>query len=617
MSKGYMGKLLRVNLSNGNLKWEEPSDNFYRRYMGGWGIIGYHLLNELEPMIDPLGPDNKLIFAAGPITGVPTPGNGRNAVGAKSPLTGGFGVGEVGGYWGAELKHSGLDGIIIEGNSSDPVYLWIKDGEAELRDAKNLWGTSTKETQEQIRKELEDKKVKVASIGPGGENKVLYACIINDLTNAVGRSGLGAVMGSKNLKAVAVRGTSIVEVADNEKIRELTKKLIEQTRPFPPRSFTSSYGNLPTRNFQDGEFPEWEHISSGGMINLGLLKEGFHTCYGCPLNCKEQPIAFDGPLSPELDYGGPEYETAASLGPCCGVGDPKVVLKGHELCNAYSIDSISTGVTISFAMECFERGIIDEEDTDGLELRFGNGMSMLEMIKNIGERKGFGDILADGSKKAAEEIGGDAWKYAVNVKGQELPMHDPRLKRGLGLGYAVSPTGADHMHNMQDTMVASEAGVARMKPMGILEPLPADDLSPKKVRMLIYSVNLRVLDNCAVICNFPQWSPLQKVELFKAVTGWDTSLWELTKVGERAINMARVFNLREGFTQMEDWLPPRMFQTQNGGPIKDKAVNPRNLRKARKNYYRMMGWSEVTGIPKIGKLEELDIHWVAQYLVNV
>jgi len=440
----------------------------------------------------------------------------------------------------------------------------------------------------------------------------------------VGRSGLGAVMGSKNLKAVAIRGTGQVDVADSEKTKELTRVVMETVGIRASRRQSAGgrppynpNGNIPIRNFQDGEFPEWADISASGMVNLGLIKRGMHTCYSCPINCKEQPLEFDDPLAPDPDYSAPEYETAASLGPCCGVGDPKVVLKGQELCNAYSIDSISTGVTISFAMECFERGIIDEGDTGGLKLNFGNGEAMLEAIRMIGERRGFGDILADGSKRAAEKIGGDAWKYAVNVKGQELPMHDPRLKRALGLGYAVSPTGADHMHNIHDTMMVSEVGVARLKPLGILESLPLEDLSSRKVRMLIYHVNLRVLDNCALMCMFAPWSPSQKVEIFKAVTGWDTTLWELAKVGERALNMARAFNMREGLTEKEDWLPPRMFQPQNGGPIPDTAVDPRKMRKAKRTYYRMMGWDEDTGVPTVGKLEELDIPWVAKQLVNV
>ena len=624
MSKGYTGKILRIDLSNKNITEETHGDTFYRRYVGGWGIIGYHLLKELPPMIDPLGPENKLIFAAGPITGVPLPGNGRNAVGAKSPLTGGFGVGEAGGYWGAELKHAGLDGLIFEGVSEGPVYLWVKDGEPELRDAGHLWGKYTKETQETIRKELNDDRVRVTSIGPGGENLVPYACILNDLTNAAGRTGLGAVMGSKNLKAIAVRGSGRVEVADPEKTKELTRAIAETIKPPASQQETKGErppytpnGNLPIRNFQDGEFPEWADISADGMVSLGLIKRGMHTCYGCPINCKEQPLDFDDPMAPVPDYAAPEYETAGSLGSCCGVGDPKAVLKGQELCNAYAIDTISTGVTISFAMECFERGLIDEEDTGGIELRFGNGEAMLETIKLIGERRGLGALLSEGSKRAAEKIGGEAWKYAVNVKGQELPMHDPRLKRALGLGYAVSPTGADHMHNMHDTMVTSDAGVARVKSLGVLEGLPLEDLSSAKVRMLIYFVNLRVLDNCALMCMFAPWSPNQKVEIFKAVTGWDTSLWELAKVGERALNMARAFNMREGFTDEEDWLPPRMFQPQNGGPIPDTAVEPRKLRKAKKTYYRMMGWDEETGVPTVGKLEELDIPWVGKHLANV
>ena len=624
MSKGYTGKILRIDLSNKNITEETHGDTFYRRYVGGWGMIGYHLLKELPPMIDPLGPENKLIFAAGPITGVPLPGNGRNAVGAKSPLTGGFGVGEAGGYWGAELKHAGLDGLIFEGVSEAPVYLWVKDGEPELRDAGHLWGKYTKETQETIRKELNDDRVRVTSIGPGGENLVPYACILNDLTNAAGRTGLGAVMGSKNLKAIAVRGSGRVEVADPEKTKELTRAIAETIKPPASQQETKGErppytpnGNLPIRNFQDGEFPEWADISADGMVSLGLIKRGMHTCYGCPINCKEQPLDFDDPLAPDPDYAAPEYETAGSLGSCCGVGDPKAVLKGQELCNAYAIDTISTGVTISFAMECFERGLIDEEITGGIELRFGNGEAMLETIKLIGERRGLGALLSEGSKRAAEKIGGEAWKYAVNVKGQELPMHDPRLKRALGLGYAVSPTGADHMHNMHDTMVTSDAGVARVKSLGVLEGLPLEDLSSAKVRMLIYFVNLRVLDNCALMCMFAPWSPNQKVEIFKAVTGWDTSLWELAKVGERALNLARAFNMREGFTDEEDWLPPRMFQPQNGGPIPDTAVEPRKLRKAKKTYYRMMGWDEGTGVPTVGKLEELDIPWVGKHLANV
>lgn len=624
MSNGYTGKILRVDLSNRNIKEETHGDTFYRRYVGGWGIIGYHLLKELPPMIDPLGPENKLVFAAGPITGVPLPGNGRNAVGAKSPLTGGFGVGEAGGYWGAELKHAGLDGLVFEGVSENPVYLWVKDGEPELRDAGHLWGKYTKETQETIRKELNDDRVRVAGIGPGGENLVPYACIINDLTNAVGRTGLGAVMGSKNLKAIAVRGSGQVEVADSEKTKELTRAIAKNIAARSSRQESGSgrppytpNGNLPIRNFQDGEFPEWADISASGMVSLGLIKRGMHTCYGCPINCKEQPLEFDDPLAPDPDYGAPEYETAGSLGSCCGVGDPKAVLKGQELCNAYAIDSISTGVTIAFAMECFERGLIDEETTGGIELRFGNGEAMLETIKMIGERRGFGAMLSEGSKRAAEKIGGEAWKYAVNVKGQELPMHDPRLKRALGVGYAVSPTGADHMHNLHDTRMVSDAGIAQMKSMGILESLPLEDLSSGKIRMLIYFVNLRVLDNCALMCMFAPWSLNQKVEIFKAVTGWDTSLWELAKVGERALNMARAFNMREGLTEKEDWLPPRMFQPQNGGPIPDTAVDPRKLRKAMKTYYRMMGWEEDTGVPTVGKLEELDIPWVAKHLANV
>jgi len=407
---GYNGKILRVNLSEDKLLIEEPSENFYRKYIGGWGIISYYLLKELKPMIDPLGPENKLIFATGPITGSPVAGGGRNAVGAKSPLTGGFGAGEAGGFFGAELKHAGFDAVIIEGKADSPVYLWIHDGKAEIRDAKHLWGLSTKESQEIIRRELGDKMIRTAQIGPAGEKKARYSCIINDLTNAVGRGGMGAVMGSKNLKAVAVRGHGKTGLYDREKLRMLSEWLIKRVKEQEKKRGESKEkeivyvpnGNLPIRNFRDGEFPEWTAISGEGMLRAGLVRRGMVTCYACPINCKTRPK--EGIIDP--DYGGPEYETAASLGSCCGVGDPEAVLKGQELCNKYSLDSISTGVTIAFAMECFERGILTEEDTGGIKLTFGNAEAMVKMIEMIGERKGIGDLLAEGSMRAAEKIGG-------------------------------------------------------------------------------------------------------------------------------------------------------------------------------------------------------------------
>ena len=625
MRYGCNCKILRVDLSRNKLSVENPEDNFYRKYVGGWGFIGYYLLKELEPMIDSLGPENKLIFATGPVTGAPIGGSGRNAVGAKSPLTGGFGVGEAGGYWGAELKHAGFDAVIVEGKAEKPVYIWVHDGEAEVRDAQHIWGLYTKDSQEAIRRELGDKLIRTAQIGPGGEKMVRYSCIINDLTNAVGRAGMGAVMGSKNLKAVAVRGHGETETADPEKLKELSKWLVMRTREQEQRRREAETekapyvpnGNLPIRNFRDGEFPQWQALSERGMVEAGLVKRGMPTCYACPLNCKERPEVWDGPLAVDPDYAGPEYETAASLGSCCGVGDPKAVLKGHELCNKYSIDSIGTGVTIAFAMECFENGLLTEEDTGGMQLNFGNEEAMIKMIEMIGERRGIGDLLAEGTMRAAKKIGGDAWKFAVNVKGQELPAHDPRLKRALGLGYAVSPTGADHTHNIHDTGLTSDRGLAGLKPLGILEPLPLEDLGSRKVRMLIYHVNLSVLDNCAVMCMFAPWSPIQKAEIFKAVTGWDTTIWELAKVGERAINMARAFNLREGFTEQDDWLPDRMFHPQTSGPLSKTAVDPKQLRMAKRVYYRMMGWDENTGIPTVGKFEELDIPWVAKKLVNI
>jgi len=625
MSYGYNGRILRVDLVDGRVSVEQPDDNFYRKYLGGWGVVAYYLLRELRPMIDPLGPENELIFAAGPVTGAPISGNSRIAVGAKSPLTGGFGVGEAGGYWGAELKHASVDAVIVEGAAEKPVYIWVHDGEAEIRDAAHLWGLHTKDSQEAIRRELGDRLIRTAQIGPAGEKMVRYSCIINDLTNAYGRGGMGAVMGSKNLKAIAARGHKEAKIADPGKLKELSDWLIEITREQQKRRSEKAEkkptyvpnGNLPIRNFRDGEFPQWLDISDGGMLGAGLIRTGMPTCFACTINCKDRPEVFDGPLAVDPDYAGPEYETQACLGSCCGVSDPKAVLKGHELCNKYSLDSISTGVTIAFAMECFEKGLLCEEDTDGMKLTFGNAEAMLKMVEMIGERRGIGDLLAEGTMRVAKKIGGDAWRFAVNVKGQELPAHDPRLKRALGLGYAVSPTGADHMHNVHDTGLTTEGGIARFKPLGILEPIPLEDLGSGKVRALIYGINLRIIDNCALMCNFAPWSPMQKVEIFKAVTGWDTTTWELAKVSERVINMTRVFNLREGFTEQDDWLPDRMFHPQTSGPLSETAVDPKQLRMAKRIYYRMMGWDEKTGVPLVGRLEELDIAWIAGELVKI
>ena len=619
---GYVGRILRVNLSDEHIVTETPEDTFYRRYIGGEGFVAYYLLKELKPRVDPLGPENKLIFAAGPVTGAPIPGGGRNSVGAKSPLTGGFGEAEVGGHWGAELKKAGFDAVIVEGRAESPVYLALRDGEAEIRDAEHLWGLDTGESQKMIREELGDDLIRVAQIGLGGENLVRYACVIVDLKDAAGRTGMGAVMGSKNLKAIAVRGHGRVEVADPDKLRSLSKWFVQNFKNLA-RSLHeygtgagmeggAASGNLPTRNFRDGLF------EGARLIQAEAIKEtvrvGMEGCYACPIRCKKVVKINEGRWNVDPIYGGPEYEALAALGSDCGVDDLKAICKANELCNRYSIDVISAGASIAFAMECYENGILTRRETGGLDLRFGNAEAVVQMVEMIAKRRGLGDILAEGVKRAAEKIGKGAEKYAVHVKGQEVPMHDPRLKRALGLGYAVSPTGADHMHNLHDMGIAGMGSQLRdLASLGILEPIPLEDLGPRKVRALIYFVNWRVLDNCLLICDFVPWDYVKKTEIVRAVTGWNTTAYELTKVGERVTTMARAFNIREGFRKDDDWLPERFFHPQTSGPLSETSVDPERLREARRFYYQMMGWDE-NGVPTRAKLEELDIGWVADLL---
>ncbi|MBC8449862.1 MAG: aldehyde ferredoxin oxidoreductase family protein [Chloroflexi bacterium] len=617
MSFGYHRRILRVNLTDGQITVETPDDVFYRRYLGGAGFVAYYLLKEVPPDTDPLGPGNRLIFACGPLTGAPLAGSGRNAIGARSPLTGAMGESEVGGFWGAELKAAGFDAIIVEGQASSPVYLWVHDGEVELRDAAHLWGLENKPTHTAIRKELGEKRARVALCGPAGEKLVRYANIMADLKHAAGRTGLGAVMGSKKLKAVAVRGTGKLPLAHPTQVGALARWMRDNYRDlmgkFPDLGTgvsTVPYnrsGALPVHNFRDGHLDGADVLGREGLAEHVVIR--MESCYACVVGCKKV-AALDEPYPVDQAYGGPEYETATGLGSNCGVTDVYAVTKASERCNALGLDTISAGGTIAFAMECYEEGLLTAEDTGGLDLRFGNAETMLQLLELIAARQGIGDLLAEGSKRAAERIGGGAERFAVHVKGQELPYHDPRIQHGLGLGYAISYTGADHMHNAFDSSYEHEAGLDSVRNLGVLEPMPATWLGPEKVRAVIYGSLRRHLDNCLVLCNFLPYRNDQVVEAVRAVTGWDTNAWELWKAAERLVTMARAFNVRQGFTPADDRLPPRMSEPLGpGAPIDPAAVEA-----AQPIYYEMMGWDPVTGVPRAAKLHELGIGWVASLL---
>ena len=598
-----------------------------RRYLGGWNIIADVLLREVPSGADPLGPDNKLIFAPGVLTGLPFSGASRNAVGAKSPLTGGFGAGEVGGLWGAEFKRAGFDAIIVEGISPKPVYLWIKDGQAELRDAGHLWGKDTKATSDALEAELGDTRIGVAMIGPGGENLVRFACIMNETKDAAGRTGLGAVMGSKKLKAVVARGTKALETADPDKLHDLAVWMSKgvqagELAAWAHTNGTGAHlenavltGNLPIRNFRDGEFAAAADISANTILEkIGVKMEG---CWACTVRCKKV-VKTDAPYLVDPIYGGPEYETIGAVGSCCGVGDIEVISKANQLCNAYSLDTISCGVTIAFAMECYENGLLTKKDTDGIDLRFGNGEALLAMIEKIAHRQGFGAVLAEGSARAAQQIGKGSERFAMQVKGQEYPMHEPRFKRALAISYALSPTGADHCHALHDSDLGNtnDDGMLAtddLRSMGVLDPMPVSDLSPAKVRATIYKTVFAAVGNCACLCLFVPWSLMQSTELVRAATGWDMSDYELMKVGERALTLARVYNTREGFVSKDDHVAERTHGPTTNGALAKGGVNRTLLQKAITTYYGMIGWKR-NGIPSKQKLEELDIAWAAKYV---
>jgi len=617
MPKGHNGKILRVNLSNGRIAKEEYDETFYRTYYGGRGFNAYFLFKEVPVGADPMGPENRLVFSLGPLTGAPISGSGRSSVGAKSPLTGGYGEAEAGGFFGAELKHAGFDAIVVEGKAAKPVYLWVHDGEAEVRDASKLWGMNTLESQEAIRSELGDGRIRTAQIGPGGENLVRFACVINDLKHAAGRCGMGAVMGSKNLKAVAARGRGGPEWADPELIRKHAKWIADNFMQVSGGMHNlgtsgglidlSKNGGLPTRNFQTGVFEHAEAITGQTMADTILV--GRENCYACVIRCKRAVKVDELGVIPE--YGGPEYETMAALGSDCGVGDLKAIAKGNQLCNAYSLDTIATGNVIAFAMECYERGLLTREDTGGIDLRFGNAEAMLAVLEKIARREGIGGLLAEGVARAAKKIGKGAEELAMHVKGQEFPMHEPRIKQGLGVGYSLSPTGADHCHNIHDTTMRPGPGMDRIRAMGLnIPPLAFNDIGPDKMSYYTHAVNWSSFGNCIGMCLFLPWGFDRTVELVRGATGWNATLFELMKVGERMNSLLRAYNVREGITAKDDTLPKRMFQ-QIGDPLPTTApLKEKEWQAAKQFYYAVMGWSS-DGVPTRAKLQELGVGWAA------
>ncbi len=625
MVRGVAGKILRVDLTSGKISADEPDEFFYRTYLGGAGFVSYYLLKEVPQGVDALSPENKLIFAVGPMTGLPLPGATRSCIGAKSPLTDGYSKSEAGGFWPMALKKAGYDGIVVEGKAEKPVYLLVTDEKVEIRDASHIWGKTTLETQDTIAEETGIRSIRTAAIGPGGENLVRFACIMNDLKDAAGRGGLGAVMGAKNLKAVAVYGRKNPDVADPVRIRELALHMNRDFYDLPLFNKAlhdmgtgihammlsgNEIGNIPSHNFDVNDFDGTPNITATTtMQTYGVGMEG---CAACGVRCKKV-VELAEPWNVDRRSGGPEYESLAALGSTCGVDDLASICKANELANLYSLDTISLGVTIAFGMECFEKGILTVEDTEGVALRFGNAEAMLRMVEMIARRQGIGAVLAEGTRKACRKIGKGAEEFAMHVKGVEIPMHDPRVKQGLGLIYAVEAHGADHNAGMHDTLFTQESpGFEHLRGMGATRPLPADDLSEDKVANEKAVHLWSLFRDSLVCCQFVPWSIDQQAEIVRAVTGWSYTTYEAMKLGERIATLGRLFNLREGVTAAEDALPKRMFGPTRSGALRDGGIDPEKMQDAIRMFYGMMGWDERTGEPTLAKLRELGIGWAAE-----
>jgi aldehyde:ferredoxin oxidoreductase len=648
---GYAGKILHVDLTNGTIEVEEPSEDLYRTYLGGSALGLYYLLNTTPAGADPYGPENTLAFMLSGMTGAPIAGQSRCTVVAKSPLTGGIGDSQAGGYWPAELKFAGFDGIVVTGSSDRPVYLWIKEGEAELRDASHLWGRTTLDVENQLKEELDDKRIEVLQVGPAGEKQVRFAAIMSMSNRAHGRTGMGAVMGSKKLKAIVVRGgKKRLPMADPAALRAIGQPSVKNVRDdedvwglakYGTMDITESQsagGGLPTRNWHSGSFgfDKAKAIGAERYFNELLrgaeaenqLKEGRDTCYSCAVRCKRVVEAEWRDQLIDPDYGGPEYETVAMFGSDCGIDDPYAIAYANQLCNEYGVDTITAGATMAFAIECFERGLITTEDTGGVELGWGNADGMIAMLEKTLKREDLGDVLAEGSAAAAARIGNGAEDFVVAVKGQEVPAHIPHVKPSLSVIYAVNPFGADHQSHEHDgsytpdTIESSpEKYGARMAEIGLTDPQIKESLGEGKVQYALTTQYAYSAMDSADVCQFvygPGWQLMGMGDLagaYSAVTGMEVTPDDLLLYGQRRLNLLRAFNAREGITSEKDTLPKRFYDE----PFEDGAnagatLDRDQVARAIGTYYRLAGWDPDTGNPTRATLESIDLGWVADKL---
>ncbi|HEX9270227.1 MAG TPA: aldehyde ferredoxin oxidoreductase family protein [Candidatus Limnocylindria bacterium] len=574
---GSWGRVLRVDLTAGTTTAEDLDEGTFRRYPGGRALIAHYLLTEVPRGADPLGPENVLVFAMGVLTGTPLSGASRHAVGAKSPLTDGFGEAEVGGFWGAELKRAGWDAIVVTGASPKPVYLWIKDGEVELRDAAQLWGLEIMDTEERLKAEVGERLARVCEIGPAGENLVRIAGIVNDFKDIAGRAGLGAVMGSKKLKAIVVKGSRAVPLADAAKVKEIARWVADtlQQNHWAFHNFGTGMGldgytrvgGMAVRNYAGGPFEEAAEISAEALVEKGYRVK-MEACWACSVRCKKV-VRMEEPYQIDPKYGGPEYESIAALGADCAVGDLAIVAKANERCNALGLDTISLGAIVAWVMDLRKHGVLPDAELDGEPVEFGNGRAVLAAVEAIGQRRGLGDALAEGSARAAARLGGA--ELLATVRGQELAMHDPRQRTEYGrqvrISYATSPTGGDHLNSN----------------------LPS-----------------RSMRNTVGMCFFLKYDDPKMTEIVNAVTGWGVDVAALTEIGERSLTLARLFNLREGFAAADDRLPEKVMGPHVSGVLSRVRLDADDLAEQVRSYYRSRGWAD-DGVPRPETLEQLGI----------
>jgi aldehyde:ferredoxin oxidoreductase len=615
MSYGFMGRILRVNLDEGRVTEEELRRDWARAFLGGAGLATRYLYELVPQGSDPLGAQNALILMTGPLTGTSSASASRYSVVAKSPLTGIWGHANSGGTFGAALKWSGYDGIIFEGNAPEPVALHIIDGEAELREAGHLWGKRVSETEELLIEEA-GRPLTVACIGPASENGVRYAAVMNDRHRAAGRCGLGAVMGAKGVKAIACAGQAAVALADPEGFRRAVKKqreyIDESILKIGFEAFGTNMvadmvnvrGGYPTRNWQRGTFPDIEAVNGQAMTDQVLVK-GVR-CYACPVACGRGTEIREGRWKGHQGEG-PEYETTNTLGAMCDVSDLSAITMANYLCNDYGLDTISAGATIAFAMECYERGILTREQTDGLALEFGDAELVVDLVSKIALREGIGDLLAEGTRVMAQRLGQGSDHFAMHVKGLELPAYDPRAAKITGLGYVTANRGGDHMAGYIQGPTFIDVPFLIVEESSIRDPLVAD---PEEIPVLVDMENALAVFDAVGGCKFMGilLTAEDIVALVASATGWEFTVEDFRRGGERMVNLARAFCNREGIRRDDDVLPGRLMEDPlPDGPAQGMVNDQGTMEMLKDAYYDLRGWERATGIPTPDKLRELGL----------